>query len=294
MRAGKKRSPWRALRHSLFVCGLSLGIALAVSVATLVGPADETPSFLKAAASTPAEQTQKGESTSLGVLGNIARLAPGPDSSRDDGETPQSSKGESVTAVTAVVEEPSTAAGAAESAAISEPAPEARPEARVTSALTSAAPALSRFDAETAETVVSSSRFSTSTTANVPAALTQASTVPAASSMEALEAGDRITVPVTFYYCEDTTGGARSGDGGGFCGAMRNGVVAHPGAAACDAAYLGQRFIIEGDPTERTYVCADTGGGIHSQHRDIWFLSSSEGWAWQAVVGRSAVIQILP
>ncbi len=131
----------------------------------------------------------------------------------------------------------------------------------------------------------------------MPAALTQATaaaTVAAASSSEALQTGDRITVPLTFYYCEDTTGGARSGDGGGFCGAMRNGAVAHPGAAACDAAYLGQRFIIEGDPTERTYVCADTGGGIHNQHRDIWFLSSSEGWAWQAVVGRSAVIQILP
>jgi hypothetical protein len=75
---------------------------------------------------------------------------------------------------------------------------------------------------------------------------------------------------------------------------MRNGDVVHPGAAACDVAYLGQRFIIEGDPTGRTYVCADTGGGVHRQHRDIWFLSNSEGWAWQAAVGRTAVIEILP
>lgn len=291
MPAGKKRSPWRALRHSLFVCGLSLGIALAVSIATFIAPDDETPSFLKAAASTPAQQTHKGESTSFGVLNNIARLAPGPARSASNGETPQSSDSE---AVTAVAEERSTAAAAEESAAVSEAAAEGTPQARVTSALTSARPALSTFEAETAETVVSSSRFTTSTTANVAAARTQNSAVSAASSMEELEAGDRITVPVTFYYCEDTTGGARSGDGGGFCGAMRNGVVAHPGAAACDVAYLGQRFIIEGDPTGRTYVCADTGGGIQNQHRDIWFLSSSEGWAWQAVVGRSAVIQILP
>lgn len=285
MRAGKKRSPWRALRHSLFVCGLSLSIALAVSIATFVVPADETPSFLKAAASTP---TQKGESTSFGVLSNIAKLAPGPDGSKRVSDTTSDGVAAATTA-----EESADALTEAEGAASDQPAHAVTPEARVASALTSAPPVLNQFDAETAETTVSSSRFRTSTTASVPAALTQA-TPGAASSSEVLQPGDRITVPLTFYYCEDTTGGSRSGDGGGFCGAMRNGDVAHPGAAACDVAYLGQRFIIEGDPTERTYVCADTGGGIKNQHRDIWFLSSSEGWAWQAVVGRSAVIQIIP
>ena len=117
--------------------------------------------------------------------------------------------------------------------------------------------------------------------------------VPVAT-VQPLQAGDRITVPVTFYYCEDTTGGQRQGDGGGFCGLMRNGTSVHSGAAACDVAYLGQRFRIEGDPTARTYVCADTGSAIRNQHRDIWFLSNGAGWAWQQAMGSSAVIEILP
>jgi 3D (Asp-Asp-Asp) domain-containing protein len=108
-----------------------------------------------------------------------------------------------------------------------------------------------------------------------------------------LTSGDRVHATVTFYYCEDTTGGARPGDGGGFCGTMRDGSVVYPGAAACDSAYLGQKFRIEGDPTERVYTCADTGGAIHGEHRDIWFLGNAEGWAWQRVVGTSAVIEIL-
>jgi len=124
-----------------------------------------------------------------------------------------------------------------------------------------------------------STTSTTSTAASAPAGLAQA--------------GDRVQATITFYYCEDTTGGARPGDGGGFCGTMRDGSVVYPGAAACDAAYLGQQFRIEGDPTERVYTCADTGGGIHGGHRDIWFMGNAEGWAWQRVVGTSAVIQIL-
>ena len=64
--------------------------------------------------------------------------------------------------------------------------------------------------------------------------------------------------------------------------------------AACDVAYLGQRFVIEGDPSGRTYVCADTGSAVHGLHRDIWFMSNREGWTWQQSVGEQAVIRILP
>jgi 3D (Asp-Asp-Asp) domain-containing protein len=108
-----------------------------------------------------------------------------------------------------------------------------------------------------------------------------------------LQAGDRVTVTVSYYYCEQVAGGY-VGDGGGFCGRMRDGNPVYPGAAACDYAHFGQRFRIEGDPTGRTYTCADTGSAVHGGHRDIWFLNNREGAEWQRVVGQVAVIEILP
>ncbi|MSQ35891.1 MAG: hypothetical protein EXR63_01925 [Dehalococcoidia bacterium] len=110
-----------------------------------------------------------------------------------------------------------------------------------------------------------------------------------------LAPGDRIAASVSFYYCEESAGGdfPRS-DGGAFCGLVRDGSRVRPGMAACDYAYLGQRFRIEGDPTARTYVCGDTGSAIHGLARDIWFMDNRTGWLWQHVVGTSAVIEILP
>ncbi|NIR60396.1 MAG: hypothetical protein GWO02_13195, partial [Gammaproteobacteria bacterium] len=61
---------------------------------------------------------------------------------------------------------------------------------------------------------------------------------------------------------------------------MANGERVHEGAAACAAGKLGERFRIEGDPTARTYTCTDTGGSVLGDHRDIWFASSDEGYAW--------------
>ena len=107
-----------------------------------------------------------------------------------------------------------------------------------------------------------------------------------------LTPGDRLMVPVSFYYCQ--AGGGAQGDGGGFCGAMRDGSVVYSGAAACDVVYLGQRFRIEGDPSARIYRCADTGSAVHGLHRDIWFGSNSEGWAWQRSIGQAATIEVLP
>ena len=109
-----------------------------------------------------------------------------------------------------------------------------------------------------------------------------------------LRAGDRLTVPVSFYYCTIGHGVAAQGDGGGFCGAMRDGSVVYNGAAACDVEYLGQRFRIEGDPLGLIYRCADTGSAVHGQHRDIWFGSSDDGWAWQRSIGQAATIEVLP
>ena len=108
-----------------------------------------------------------------------------------------------------------------------------------------------------------------------------------------LAPSDRTTVSLSFYYCEHTAG-TPLGDGGGFCGIMRNGSNVYPGAAACHIAYLGQLFRIEGDPASVIYRCADTGSAVHAHHRDIWFHSSAEGWSWQLGIKNVAVIEILP
>ncbi len=110
----------------------------------------------------------------------------------------------------------------------------------------------------------------------------------------ALRPGDQVLATVSFYYCVEGGGLHPSGDGGGFCGAMRDGRVVYSGAAACDFVYLGQRFRVVGDPLERVYTCNDTGSAVHGLHRDIWFQTSDEGWVWQLVVGPRAVLEILP
>ncbi len=107
-----------------------------------------------------------------------------------------------------------------------------------------------------------------------------------------LEPGDYVEATISFYYCVQ---GATSegGDGGTFCGAMRDGTVVYDGAAACAWSYLGQRFIIVGDPLERVYTCADTGSAVHGLHRDIWFYSAAEGWTWQLSVGTRGLLLIV-
>jgi len=118
--------------------------------------------------------------------------------------------------------------------------------------------------------------------------------VAADISEPALAPGDRVTATLSFYYCEVGPKGRHVGDGGNFCGVMRDGTVVYDGAAACAYAYLGQQFRIIGDPTGRVYRCADTGSAVHGQHRDIWFMSSDAGWEWQLEVGQVATIEILP
>jgi hypothetical protein len=126
---------------------------------------------------------------------------------------------------------------------------------------------------------------------------------PAAAALESaaapvatpypLDTGDRIQVTLSFYYCEHLDPGVGGGDGGGFCGHTADGSAVAPGVAACDAAYLGQLFRIQGDPANRIYRCADTGSAVGGLHRDIWFYSAAAGWAWIDEVGHVGVIEIL-
>ena len=107
-------------------------------------------------------------------------------------------------------------------------------------------------------------------------------------------AGTIVEATITYYYCEQGTAAAGIGDGGGWCGYMAGGEVVHAGAASCAAGFMGQRFRILGDPTDRTYTCKDTGGSVLGQHRDIWFANSDAAYAWFLAVGPTALIEILP
>jgi len=99
---------------------------------------------------------------------------------------------------------------------------------------------------------------------------------------------------ITYYYCVPGTNPDSIGDAGGYCGVMANGERVYAGAAACAPGLLGQRFTIEGDPTGRIYTCADSGGSVLNDHRDIWFMHSDEGYDWWVTVGSRAYITILP
>jgi hypothetical protein len=103
-----------------------------------------------------------------------------------------------------------------------------------------------------------------------------------------------VSAPITYYYCTQTSGGG-AGDGGGFCGHMRNGEVVHAGAASCSGANFGQRFRVVGDPSGLTYTCKDTGGGVRNEHRDIWFATSDEAFHWWKTVAPAgyAVIEVV-
>lgn len=98
---------------------------------------------------------------------------------------------------------------------------------------------------------------------------------------------------ISFYYCMPGTRNGSAGDGGGFCGYMANGERVHAGAASCAASYMGQRFLIAGDPLNRVFTCKDTGGAVTAGHRDIWFADSDEGGDWWRVVGMTAEIRVI-
>lgn len=174
---------------------------------------------------------------------------------------------------------------------------------RVTTADASATRALSvvpvreqAFDLSRAETPVAptSTPITAPTSVATPDEVVRAARVvtPTAAATQGLAVGDRVRATVSFYYCN--VGAGLQGDGGGFCGRMRDGSVVYSGAAACDYQYLGQRFRIQGDPLNRIYRCADTGSAVHGLHRDIWFASNEEGWAWVRAVGPNATIEIVP
>lgn len=134
------------------------------------------------------------------------------------------------------------------------------------------------------------------TAAPAPAAVvtpSPASTPPVATATGGYNTVSYGSATITFYYCSSGTRNGAVGDGGGFCGYMANGQRVHEGAASCAAAYMGQRFLIAGDPLNRVYTCEDTGGAVTTTHRDIWFADSDTGGDWWRAVGLTAEILVI-
>lgn len=93
-------------------------------------------------------------------------------------------------------------------------------------------------------------------------------------------------VALTHYGCV--------GDGtGSYCGVMASGQTVHDGAAACGYAWeLGQRFVILGDPSGRTYTCLDRGLGPWLWV-DVWhYNAAAEGAAWRANFGQHVMVEL--
>jgi hypothetical protein len=98
-----------------------------------------------------------------------------------------------------------------------------------------------------------------------------------------LATGTKLASTVTFYACI----------GNGFCGAMANGELVYPGAAACSGDLpFGTKFRIENDPSGRVFTCVDR-GALSATWVDIWFYDVADGWAWQSLVGTSSNITIV-
>jgi hypothetical protein len=82
--------------------------------------------------------------------------------------------------------------------------------------------------------------------------------------------------------------------GNGFCGNMASGQRPFPGAAACSSNLpMGTRFVIADDPNQTVFTCLDR-GALAATWVDVWFYDAADGWAWQANVGTSSEITIVP
>jgi len=89
-----------------------------------------------------------------------------------------------------------------------------------------------------------------------------------------LAAEGAVAVHVTFYSCPP------------YCGDPAGQLPLAEGQAACDPAYMGRRFMLNG--TE--WVCNDTGGAVYGAHVDLFFWSEADGWAYLAAHGTEGAL----
>jgi len=81
-------------------------------------------------------------------------------------------------------------------------------------------------------------------------------------------------VYVTFYSCPP------------YCGDPSGPLPLGEGQAACDWAYMGRRFLLNG----QEWICNDTGGLVHGNHVDLFFWDANNGWAYLAQYGTRGVL----
>lgn len=97
------------------------------------------------------------------------------------------------------------------------------------------------------------------------------------------ERGPIHNVNITFYDCAND----------GFCEHMYGGEWVYEGAAACSWNLpIGAAFYVEGDPTQRIYVCKDR-GLLANTWVDIFWYYPSDGYEWQSHVGRLGTIHVV-
>jgi len=83
-----------------------------------------------------------------------------------------------------------------------------------------------------------------------------------------------IEVYVTFYSCPP------------YCGDPSGPLPLGEGQAACDWAYMGRRFTLNG----QEWICNDTGGLVHGNHVDLFFWDANNGWAYLAQYGTRGIL----
>ena len=110
----------------------------------------------------------------------------------------------------------------------------------------------------------------------VPTPVSEAVPTPAATPAPTPEvvATATTTVLVTFYSCSQA------------CGDPAGPLPLAEGQAACDPAYMGRSFALNG----HTYICNDTGSLVHGAHVDLFFWEEDRGWAYLAQYGTTGAL----
>ncbi len=89
--------------------------------------------------------------------------------------------------------------------------------------------------------------------------------------------GNTTTVYISFYSCPP------------YCGDPSGPLPLADGQAACDWAYMGRRFLLNG----QEWICNDTGGMVQGAHMDLFFSSESEGWSYLSQYGTQGLLMWL-
>ena len=116
--------------------------------------------------------------------------------------------------------------------------------------------------------VPTSSAMSTSTETPAAAAET-AAPEPTPVQQVTPPGGEEVVVWVTFYSCPP------------YCNHPAGPLPLAEGQAACDRAYMGWRFWLNG----REYVCNDTGSAVRGPHVDLFFWEEAVGWQYLKTYG---------